>query len=208
MSDQNAPPRPPGWENADWPARRPTLEADGKPASGFVRFIGGSPGMVAVRLLVVSLVVGAILFAALTKRLAPRVALIGATFLVAVGYLGLVFLHDNLAEFLPCMVIAGFGCGALVAALPATAAAAAPPGQTGIASGLTNTTKTLGGALSSAVFGIVLATGLSASVTTAASLSGYLVAWGICAAGALVAALLLFRVPKGAFGEPDQRGGE
>lgn len=61
MSDQNAPPRPPGWENADWPARRPTLEADAKPASGFVRFIGGSPGMVAVRLLVVSLVVGATL---------------------------------------------------------------------------------------------------------------------------------------------------
>lgn len=60
MSDQN-PPRPPGWENADWPDRRPALEAGAKPASGFERFLGGSPGMVALRLLVVSLVVGAIL---------------------------------------------------------------------------------------------------------------------------------------------------
>lgn len=57
MTDQNASPRPPGWENADWSSKTPAP----RPASGFERFIGGSPGMVAIRLLVVSLVVGAIL---------------------------------------------------------------------------------------------------------------------------------------------------
>ncbi len=149
----------------------------------------------------ISLVVGAVLFAAFTKRLAPRLALLVASVLVALGYLGLVLLHGSLAEFLPCMVVAGLGSGALVAALPATAAAAAPEGQTGIASGLTNTTKTIGGSFSSAVFGIVLASGLSAAVTTAAPLAGYLTAWSICAVGAVLAFVLLLLVPRDAFGE-------
>ncbi len=67
MTDQNAPPRaepnrPAGWENANWSARQPApTAADARPVSGFERFIGGSPGMVAARLLVVSLVVGALL---------------------------------------------------------------------------------------------------------------------------------------------------
>jgi len=150
-----------------------------------------------------SLVVGAIVFSSLTRTLAPRVALIGASVLVALGYLGLVFLHDDLGEFLPCMLVAGLGSGALVAALPATAAAAAPPGQTGIASAMTNMTKTIGGSVASAAFGILLATGLSASVSTSASLTGYLVSWMVCAVGAALAVVLLLAVPKGAFGEPD-----
>ena len=54
------------------------------------------------------------------------------------------------------MAIAGVGSGALVAALPSAAAAAAPLNRTAMATGLTNTTKTIGGAFASAVFGIAL----------------------------------------------------
>lgn len=66
MTDRTDPPRteqqrPPGWENADWSAKRPMAAPEERPVSGFERFIGGSPAMVAVRLLVVSLVVGALL---------------------------------------------------------------------------------------------------------------------------------------------------
>jgi len=133
---------------------------------------------------------------------APPAGLIVATFLVAVGYLALVPLHGSLGQFLPPLVVAGLGCGALVAALPATAAAAAPPGQTGIAAALTNTTKTIGGSFASTVFGIVLATGIASAATTAASLSGYITVWVVCGASALLAAVLLFLVPRDAFGEP------
>ena len=55
------------------------------------------------------------------------------------------------------MAIAGLGSGALVAALPATAAAAAPPDRTGFATGMTNATKTVGGAIASSIFAIALA---------------------------------------------------
>ena len=77
------------------------------------------------------------------------------------------------------MAIAGLGSGALVAALPAAAAAAAPPDRTGIATGMTNGTKTLGGAIASAVFAIALAsTGSIEGATEAeAPLSGYLTVW-------------------------------
>ena len=100
------------------------------------------------------------------------------------------------------MVIAGIGSGALVAALPAAAAAAAPLGQTGIATGLTNTTKTIGGAFASAIFAVVLVFAAGQAVTeTASSLLGYMIVFAICGGTALVAAIALFFVPKLAFSD-------
>ena len=151
----------------------------------------------------ISLIAGAALFAGFSRRLSPRIALIVATALVAVGYFALIPFHDNLPQVLSCIFVAGLGSGALVAALPAAAAAAAPLGQTGIATGLTNTTKTIGGAFASATFGIALATGVAVGAGTAASLSGYYTVWIVCGASALVATVLLFFVPKLAFADVD-----
>ncbi|WZH37130.1 MAG: MFS transporter [Microbacterium enclense] len=150
----------------------------------------------------VSLIAGAVLFAVTSRRANPRVTLIVAATLVGVGYALLLPLHVELWQVLLCLSIAGLGSGALVAAMPAAAAAAAPRGQTGVASALTNTTKTIGGTMSSAVFGVVLAGGAGAVVAeTAAPLSGYLTVWIICAAGGFVAAVLLVFVPKVAFAD-------
>lgn len=99
------------------------------------------------------------------------------------------------------MGIAGLGSGALVAALPAAAAAAAPPERTGIATGMTNGTKTVGGAIASAIFAIALtATGsLGATAEKVAPLSGYLTVWAVCAGASFLAAALLVAAPKQAF---------
>lgn len=67
MADRIEPPRGdqargPGWEKADWSRNPPPpREAGESRESGFQRFIGGNPAMVAIRLLVVSLIVGAAL---------------------------------------------------------------------------------------------------------------------------------------------------
>jgi hypothetical protein len=67
---------------------------------------------------------------------------------------------------------------------------------------MTNTTKTIGGSIASAVFGVVLLTAASETVTsTAASLTGYMAVWLICALGAFAATALLFFVPKAAFAD-------
>lgn len=151
----------------------------------------------------VSLIVGAVLFAVTSRRASPRLVLIGAALLVGIGYALFLPFHLELWQVLVNLCIAGLGCGALVGALPAAAAAAAPRGQTGVASALTNTTKTIGGTFSSAVFGVVLAAGAGVVASeTAASIGGYLAVWGICAAGGLLAALLLMVVPRVAFADP------
>jgi len=151
-----------------------------------------------------SLIIGAVIFAVLSRRANPRLILIGASLLVGVGYTLFLPFHLELWQVLMNLMIAGLGSGALVGALPAAAAAAAPRGQTGIASALTNTTKTVGGAFASAVFGVLLAAGAGAVASeTAASLGGYLSVWAICAGGGFLAALLLLFVPKVAFADTD-----
>jgi len=122
---------------------------------------------------------------------------------VGIGYLLFLPFHAETWQVFTNMAIAGIGSGALVGALPAAAAAAAPRGQTGIATALTNTTKTIGGSFASAVFGVVLLTGAATVTATAASLFGYMLVWTICGLGAIVAAVLLFFVPKLAFADAD-----
>jgi MFS family permease len=153
----------------------------------------------------VSMIVGALLFPRVSKWTSPRIALIIAAFFVAGGYLLFLVNNATVVGVFVNMAIAGIGSGALVGALPAAAAAAAPRGQTGVATGLTNTTKTIGGSFASATFAIILAFGAASAVTaTASSLLGYLTVFAICGVGALVAAVLLFLVPKLAFADVDE----
>lgn len=153
----------------------------------------------------ISMIVGALLFPRLSKWSSPRVALIVATFFVATGYLLFLVNNATVIGVFVNMAIAGIGSGALVGALPSAAAAAAPRGQTGVATGLTNTTKTIGGSFASAVFAIVLAAGtVAVAGHTASSFLGYMTVFAICGVGALVAAVLLFLVPKLAFADVEE----
>jgi MFS family permease len=172
------------------------------PANGYGLGLGATMRSILIGVYLISMIVGAVLFPLVSRWTTPRIALIIAAFLVATGYLLFIPFHLQTWQVITNMVIAGLGSGALVAALPAAAAAAAPRGQTGISAALTNTTKTIGGSFASAVFGIVLAAGVvSVATSTASSLSGYMTVWAICGVGALVAAVLLFFVPKLAFAD-------
>lgn len=158
---------------------------------------------------VLALLVGALLYPVVTRRLTPRWTLVGAAALVGTGYLLFLPLHGSLAEALANMAVAGVGSGALVAALPSAAAAAAPLDRTAMATGLTNTTKTIGGAFASAVFGIALlshvlgdAGAAAGAGQTAAPLGGYLAVWAICGVTGLAAAAALVLVPRLAFSDP------
>ena len=174
------------------------------PANGYGLGLDAGDRSTLIGVYLISMIGGALLFPLVSRWLTPRVALIIAAFLVAIGYLLFLPFHLATWEVFMNMSIAGIGSGALVGAMPAAAAAAAPRGQTGIAAALTNTTKTIGGSFASAIFGIVLAMGVvTAAANTASSLSGYLTVWIICGIGALIAAVLLFFVPKLAFADVD-----
>ena len=151
----------------------------------------------------IAMITGALLFPKLARRITPRLALVVASTCIGVGYLLFLPFHDAYGQVVANMIVAGLGSGALVAALPAAAASAAPETQTGVATGLTNSVKTVGGALASCVFGIALlhgATGAAADeAATAGSLSGYMIVWIVCGVSALCAAVLLCFVPRTAF---------
>jgi len=176
-----------------------TTYAGTDPSLGYGLGLESGARSIIIGAYLVSMIVGALLFAAVSKRLTPRFALILAAALVAAGYLLFLPFHLEVWQVVANMAIAGIGSGALVAALPAAAAAAAPHGQTGIVAGMTNTTKTIGGAFASAIFGVVLVAGVDEG--TAAPLAGYMTVWAICGIGALVAMVLLFFVPKLAFAD-------
>ncbi|MGW8481981.1 MFS transporter [Microbacterium sp. NPDC055903] len=151
----------------------------------------------------IGMITGALAYPWIARLTTPRLTLIGASLLVGAGYLLFLPFHDTYLQTVTNMVIAGLGSGALVAALPAAAASAAPASQTGVATGLTNSVKTVGGAIASCVFGIALLNGVASSAAgaegTAGSLAGYITVWTVCGVTALVAAVLLVFVPKEAF---------
>jgi len=153
---------------------------------------------------VVFLAVGAFTLPLTSRLFGPRGALVVAALLVAVGYALWLPLHDSTGQALLNMAVAGLGSGALVAALPATAAAAAPPDRTGFATGMTNATKTIGGAIASSVFAICLAStgSIGDPAEGHAPLSGYLTVWAICSVAALVAAVALLVMPREATSRP------
>ena len=154
---------------------------------------------------VIFLAVGAFTLPLTARLFGPRGALIAGALLVAAGYAMWLPFHESTGQALLNMAVAGVGSGALVAALPAAAAAAAPPERTGFATGMTNATKTVGGAIASAVFAISLAsTGTIDDPTEGnAPLSGYLTVWAICAAAALLAACALLFLPHEAPADVD-----
>ncbi|MGW9551248.1 MFS transporter [Citricoccus zhacaiensis] len=162
----------------------------------------------------IAMVAGASLLPVASRWTSPRLALLSATVCVAVGFGLFLPFHDQIGQVVASMVVVGLGSGALVASLPAAAASAAPREQTGVATGLTNSVKTVGGAVASCIFGLALATTAAAGIPgpeavpeitgapdvgTAGSFSGYLTVWIVCSATALAAAVLLLFVPKKAF---------
>jgi predicted MFS family arabinose efflux permease len=172
--------------------------------------LGLSTSMVSIVIggYVISMLLSASQFSRISQRTSPRSTLIGAATLTGTGYLLLVPFHGSLAQVLVSMIVAGLDAGALVAALPAAAAAAAPAGRTGVATGLTNTSKVLGGSFASATFAVALASGTPVLVDgaegTAGSLSGYVTVWVVCGVTALAAAVALVFVPRLAFSDaPD-----
>lgn len=172
--------------------------ARAKPAEvGYGLGLSASGASVLIAVYVLSAVVGALLLPVATRIAGPRRALAGGAMLIAVGYALWVPLHGNAVEATLNMVVVGLGSGLLIAALPAAAADAAPADRTGFATGMTNATKTVGGAIASAVFAIALAsTGTTSDpgiidASTPTPLGGYVTVWSICSISGLLAAVAL-----------------
>lgn len=163
---------------------------------------GGFMTSLIVGIYLIAMVLGALSMPFVSRVAKPRMALLFACLLVGIGFSLFLGFHDDYGQVVCNMVIVGLGSGALVASLPAAAAAAAPAGQTGVATGLTNAVKTVGGAAASCIFGLALSTFAAGDIVgDAGSFMGYVTVWVVCAATAFAAAALMLFVPASAFQE-------
>jgi MFS family permease len=116
-------------------------------------------------------------------RLRGTLALGGGV--LAAGYLLLAFAHSQPWEVVVANSLLGFGVGLTLGTLPALVLEAAPAERTGIATGIYNTTKTLGGSVSGAVFGAVF-TAITFAGTDIPTEHAFVVVWLCCAAVSLL----------------------
>jgi EmrB/QacA subfamily drug resistance transporter len=150
--------------------------------------------------------------AKLNMRFGPRATLLPGLVLVGAGLLYLSQISAGgryWSEVLPAMVLVGAGAGLSFPSLMSLAMGGVAPEEAGLASGLVNTSLQVGGALGLAVLA-TLATNRSEDLTAAghssasALTSGYslafLIAGGLIAVAAVVAAVVLepVRAPAGA----------
>lgn len=163
--------------------------------------LGVGPGGLGLVLLVfgIAAFVGTWLAPRLTERLGTRPALAIGALLIATGYLLTALLHGAVGAFVVWQVLVGVGNGLVLATLSANVATRAPADAVGISSGLFNTARTVGGALSGAVFAAVMAAllvrlpGVPKPVTSQA---GYVTVWLVCAGLALLVGALATRLGR------------
>lgn len=139
--------------------------------------------------------VGASTFAYLAKPLGMRGVMVTATLLGVAANLVLIFGHASVGLVVLSTVLSGLSGGFLLGALPALVAEVSPSDQTGIATGVYNSLKTLGGSAAGAIFGVILAS-FAISGTKSSSLGGYQTIWAMCAAAFIVCVFTLIFMPK------------
>ncbi|MFD6224741.1 MFS transporter [Nocardia asteroides] len=166
------------------------------------RVLGLSAGAAGAAFVPFSLcvVAGTVVATRVGARRSPRPLLIGGGLLTAAGIGGFALISPGgsvLADVLGPSIVGGFGLGLCLAPVAAAAVTEVAPGDAGMASGVFNSARQLGGSIGVATLA-TLAAGRSGSATDAAALtSGYAFALAIAALLFLAAAVLAATVLPG-----------
>jgi Na+/melibiose symporter-like transporter len=140
----------------------------------------------------------------LVARFGLRMTLTGGMVLATAGLLWLTRINPGMSyvEFLPALILSGLGMGTSLVSGTVAAMHGVPAAESGLASGLLNTSRMIGGALGLAVLSTVagsITRGDLADSHAVAVTHGYTVAMTFGAAstliGALIAVTLLRRSP-------------
>ncbi|MEU2349698.1 MFS transporter [Modestobacter sp. NPDC049651] len=142
------------------------------------------------------------LSAKLSARFGPKITLALGAAVVAVGFLVRITLTGALWEVVLGTTIAGAGTGIAYAAMPSLILRAAPRAELAAANGLNTLARSVGSSLSSAIGGTLLAAStVSLGAFELPSLTAYRTLFGICAAAAVLGAVISLVIPA-ADGEP------
>lgn len=158
---------------------------------------GATAGLISlvIGLITILATFGAGTFSMLAARIGIRTVLVSGAVLAALGNFMLLPLHTSLGGFIAAAVVQGLGYGLLLGALPARLAELAPSDSTGIATGIYNSLRTLGGSLAGAIFAVMLGAAMVPGLTHA-SVSGYLAIWTFSGVAFIVCVVALLFLPK------------
>lgn len=153
---------------------------------------GFSPGQISLVTGVNTLLaaVGAIIYAPIASKATLKGVLVLGSAIIAVAHVLLIIGHSFLPMAIGSIALAGLGSGLLLGGLPAATTEASPEDETGIAAGVYNSVKTLGGAVAGAIFSSVLGLFLVPEAG-ASSLGGYITIWVICVVATGICPVLL-----------------
>lgn len=151
---------------------------------------------------VIMMGVSAVFFGRAVQRFGARNVMVVGASLVAVQAILFTVFVTSLAGWVVAIFLGGIGAGMTAAGTPAVAASAAPAGQTGIAAGMTNMFRTIGGAFGSAMFALALGAGETG--TTASPLAGYLTVFLIAGVMTALAAVAFSFIEKSSLRDPDE----
>jgi EmrB/QacA subfamily drug resistance transporter len=151
----------------------------------------------------VSTLTGALVGTRIVQVLGPRRQLILGPGLAAAGMLWLTMLKAGdpyLSHVLVPLVLVGIGIGLSFVPMTLAATAGVPVNEAGLASGLINTTRQIGGALGLAIMATAAASatahlGGTAHVTGVTLTAGYTRAFAIAGGGLVIGALLALLLP-------------
>jgi MFS family permease len=134
---------------------------------------------------------------AIIRRIGPRVPLIVGGVLSVIGGLGLAFAHGTQEGVLISFALFGIAQALVFSSLPNLVIASVPVEQQAISAGMTNTMQALGTAAGIQILFVIL-TGHVAQLVQGAPIfsnAGYIAAFVVAAAFALVAVIAAFAVP-------------
>jgi MFS family permease len=154
--------------------------------------------------------VGTWLAPRLAERIGARRGLLLGSLLTAGGYLLTALAHGSVTQFAIWQVLVGSGNGLVLATLSTAVVTHAAAGAVAISSGMFNTVRTVGGAVSGAAFVAVMGafvTRVPGTATTTTSETGYVTVWLICAALALAVFVTVTRMERRSDGQAGRNGG-
>ncbi|MEU6658355.1 MFS transporter [Streptomyces sp. NPDC046821] len=135
---------------------------------------------------------GSALTPRLTARSGDRTVLALGGALTALGFLGMILFHDTLPQYVTCALLVGLATGVFESITRSVSAEVVDAHETALAVGLNELALSFGAAIGAAVIGMFFAAHVQRGTAHIAE-SGYLWAWGACAAMAVAGTGLAMR---------------
>ncbi len=132
----------------------------------------------------------------LGRRMGPRIPLAIGMLLFSVGAAGIALWHTTALAVSMSFMVCGVGIGFAFASMPRLIVGAVAPSETGVATGMNNVIRTVGGVIGAEIAAVLLAANVNPG-TSIPTVDGFVMSFWISAAGAALGVVTALMVSGG-----------